>query len=49
MDVIKFDEIKKAMRYINNANMPLIIRRNMIFHGETNELLAIIKYENKKK
>lgn len=41
--MIEFEDIKSAMRYINNSERDLTVRKTKIYDTKTNELIAIIK------
>ena len=43
--MLEFEDIKSAMRYLNNSERDLIVRNTKIYDTHTNELIAIIKLE----
>ena len=43
--MIEFEDIKSAMRYLNNSERDLTVRNTKIYDTHTNKLIAIIKLE----
>lgn len=44
--MIEFNDIKSAMRFINNANQELVIRKNEVYN-KCGICIAIINYKKK--
>lgn len=47
--MIEFEDIKSAMRYLNNSERDLTVRNTKIYDTNTNELIAIVKLNKDKK
>lgn len=44
--MIEFNNIKDAMRFINNANQELVIRKNEVYN-QSGVCIAVINYKKK--
>jgi hypothetical protein len=40
----EFNSIKDAMKFVNDAQLDLTIRKNKIFNTKTNQLIGIINF-----